>query len=70
MKTKDSTMLVEKEAIKERWTEYFEELFNIEEDREADECTSFRSTSLLSVVDQMYGRILLKKIREGTKGVM
>ena len=27
---------VEKEAVKERWAEYFGSLFNVEEDREAE----------------------------------
>ena len=30
VKTEDGTMLVEKEAVKERWVEYFEGLLNIE----------------------------------------
>ena len=29
-------MLVEKEALKERWAKYFEELLNVEGDREAE----------------------------------
>ncbi len=29
-------------------------------------CTSFRGTSLMSVVGKVYGKLLVKKIREGT----
>ena len=36
MEAEDGTKLVEKEAVKERWTEYFEGLLNVEEDREAE----------------------------------
>ena len=36
MKTEDGIMLVEKEAVKERWAEYFEGLLNVEEDRKSE----------------------------------
>ncbi len=31
------------------------------------ECTSFRGPNLLSVMDKIYGKVLVKKIGEGTE---
>ena len=36
MKTEYGIKLVEMEAVKERWAEYFEGLLNVEKDREAE----------------------------------
>ena len=36
VKREDGTILVEKEAVKERWVEFFEVLFNVEEDKEVE----------------------------------
>ena len=36
VKTKDGTMLVEKEAVKEGYNEHFEVLLNVEEDRKIE----------------------------------
>ncbi len=34
------------------------------------ECTSFMGISLLSVVGKVYGKMLIKRVREGTEGVI
>uniref|UniRef100_UPI003EB93A31 RNA-directed DNA polymerase n=1 Tax=Klebsiella pneumoniae TaxID=573 RepID=UPI003EB93A31 len=34
------------------------------------ECTSYRGISLLSVVGKVYGRVLIRRVREGTEGVI
>ncbi len=34
------------------------------------ECTSFRGISLLSVVGKVYGKVLIKRVREGTEGMI
>ncbi len=34
------------------------------------DCTGFRGISLLSVVGKAYGKVLIKRVREGTEGVI
>ncbi len=34
------------------------------------ECTSFRGISLLSVVGKVYGKMLIKRVREGIEGMI
>ncbi len=34
------------------------------------ECTSFRGISLLSVVGKVYGKVLIRRVREGTEGMI
>ena len=161
VKAEDGRMLIEKDAVRKRWAEYFERLLNVEEDREPEivavgreqrmnvlgelnealitreevqeavrevkvgkaagldgcaaecvknggvtvvewllrllnvcflssmvpidwasacvvplykgkgdkyDCTSFRGISLLSVVGKVYGKVLIKRVREGTEG--
>ncbi len=39
-------------------------LLKVKEDK--CDCTSFRGASLMSAVGKVYGKLLVKKIREGT----
>ncbi len=34
------------------------------------ECTSFRGISLLSIAGKVYGKVLIKRVREGTEGMI
>ncbi len=34
------------------------------------ECTSFRGISILSIVGKVYGKVVIKRVREGTEGMI
>ena len=64
---KDATMLVEKEAVKERWTEYFKGLLNVEEDRKAEIVTVGKKNGINMLVGLNNALIMEEEVNSVVK---